>query len=195
MLCHAIPSVWRGQGLTVGEVTLPSHLIEAHIDSRARLAQLQARPPRVVADLSFPLETEHARGRSAFWLALAAAHGALWDVERLLRAGATPNEFFTHERPGAGALGHAAGNGHLAVVNRLLRAGADAGAYANVALIWAAGRGHADVVRRLLREPGVDAGARDGMALRWAQQRSHEAVVQLLAPHHCPVGSASLSTA
>jgi hypothetical protein len=34
-------------------------------------------------------------------------------------------------------------------------AGADAGAYANVALIWASGRGHTDVVRRLLREPRV----------------------------------------
>lgn len=93
MLCHAAPSVWRGHGLTVegadgARVTIPNHVIEAHIDPRARLAQLQARPRRPYDNLSYPEETEENRAFPEFWLALASAHGALWDVERILLAGA-----------------------------------------------------------------------------------------------------------
>jgi len=172
MLCHSVPSVWRGLGLTVvtvdgTEVTLPNHIIEMHVDPFVRMHQLDAVPlfrtPGVV-----PV--------SNTTLFVAAAAGALWDVQRLLRAGApllVPGDC-------AGALGWAAGHGQLAAVELLLRAGASPAAHDNVALLWAAGRNHVDVVCRLLREPGVNRTARSCWAERWARQRGHAAVLAVL---------------
>jgi ankyrin repeat protein len=158
MLAHAVPSVWRGEGLTVAGVTLPSHIVAVHIDPHARAWQLA---------LTF--------GSAERALNQAARAGAHWDVTRLLRAsvGAEAGDR-------AGPLGWAAGHGHLDIVELLLRAGAKAGAHDNVALLWASGRGHLAVVERLLQEPDIDAAARGGWAVRWAEQRGHVRVVAYL---------------
>jgi len=172
MLCHAIPSVWRGHGLSVLTaegvlVTLPGHLVEAHIDAPLRRMWLSDR-----------------FGGCAGALNKAAQHGALWDVQRLLLAGAP----LSQPRATAGALGWSAGHGQLEVLEHLLCAGARAGEHNNVALLWACGRGHLAVVERLLKEPDVDLAARDDWALRWARERGHDAVVSVLLAHAYKLG-------
>jgi Ras-related protein Rab-1A len=106
---------------------------------------------------------------------LAAAHGHLAVVDRLLRD--------KRVDPSSGALRCAAFHGHLAVVERLMRdERVDPSADDNSAVCAAAVRGHAAVVYRLLRDERVDPSAQGDCVIRSAAQHNLvDMVARLLA--------------
>ena len=131
-------------------------------------------------------------------LLLAAANGDANEVERLLAAGADPNEAVPHLGT---PLIHAAAAGHLRIVERLLAAGADAGLVEasseryhdlpRTALGAAARGGHQEVAERLVAAGApVDlAPPGDPTPLMYAAEGGHLGTLELLLANGADAGA------
>lgn len=180
----------------------PVHDPEGSVFDRPRPKQrIKLHKAAIAGDLSaFPKAT---RGSRSFDptdsdlvtpLMLAAHHGTIQIVEKLVSLGANPS---LADKRGHTPLHHAAHGGHKLVVDALLNAGASMNAADDVGrtpVHIAAAHGHSDVVLRLLAA-GADANDRDGeyasSPLHLAARGGHAHIVPILLGHGAEVESAN----